>query len=127
MSTAGRISQVMKGVPMKPVMSANPVEARRRVLTLYKQWYRATPKIIEKFQLPYTVEKVHNRIREEFMKNSHVRDVRAIDLLVIKGQMDLQETIKMWKQPCHIKSYFHQETAVEVPTDFLGKFFTQKH
>lgn len=39
---------------------------------------------VEQFQLPYPVKKVHNRIREEFMKNSHVRDVRAIDLLVIK-------------------------------------------
>lgn len=45
MSAAGRMSQAIKGVPMKPIMSANPVEARRRVLTLYKQWYRATPTI----------------------------------------------------------------------------------
>merc|ERR1719153_1046376 len=39
------------------------------------------------FQLPYTQEKAQSKIREEFLKNSHVRDVRAIDMLVIKSQM----------------------------------------
>jgi len=46
MSVVGRLS-TMKGVPVKPIVSSNPVEARRRVLTLYKQWWRATPQISE--------------------------------------------------------------------------------
>jgi len=116
-----------KGVPVKAIVSSNPAEARRRVLALYKQWYRAVPKILEMFQLPYTQEKAVSKIREEFLKNSHVRDVRAIDLLVMKSQMDLQETLLKWKQTCHMKGFFKHQTLVEAPTDFMGKFLSQKH
>ncbi|CAK8677829.1 NADH dehydrogenase [ubiquinone] 1 alpha subcomplex subunit 6-like [Clavelina lepadiformis] len=125
-SLVGRSVGSLKNVPIKPIMSANPTEARRRVLTLYKQWYRAVPKIITTFKLPYTKERLQNRIREEFLKNSHIRDVRAIDMLVIKGEMDLQETLLKWKQECHMKELFQHETAIRQPTDFLGKFFSQK-
>uniref|UniRef100_H2XL07 NADH dehydrogenase [ubiquinone] 1 alpha subcomplex subunit 6-like n=2 Tax=Ciona intestinalis TaxID=7719 RepID=H2XL07_CIOIN len=61
------------------------------------------------------------------MKNSHVRDVRAIDILIIKGEMDLQETLLNWKQDCHVRDYFEHPTKIQEPTDFLGKFLTQKH
>jgi len=116
-----------KGVPVKAIVSSNPAEARRRVLALYKQWYRAVPTILEMFQLPYSKEKAVGKIREEFLKNSHVRDVRAIDLLVMKSQMDLQETLLKWKQACHMKGFFKHQTLVETPTDFMGKFLSQKH
>jgi len=40
--------------------------------------------------------------------------------------MDLQETLMLWKQPCHVKQYFEFETQVKDPTDFMEKFFTRK-
>lgn len=36
------------------------------------------------------------------MKNRDVADVRVIDMLVIKGQMELKEITMQWKQKCHI-------------------------
>merc|ERR1719187_819214 len=78
------------------------------------------------FQLPYNQEKAVSKIREEFLKNSHVRDVRAIDLLVMKSQMDLQETLLKWKQTCHMKGFFKHQTLVETPTDFFGKILITK-
>lgn len=47
MSVVNRVAGSMRNVPVKPIMSATPAEARRRVLTHYKQWYRAAPKISE--------------------------------------------------------------------------------
>lgn len=37
-----------------------------------------------------------------FLTNKDVADVRVIDMLVIKGQMELKEITNMWKQRCHV-------------------------
>nr|XP_002125596.1 NADH dehydrogenase [ubiquinone] 1 alpha subcomplex subunit 6-like [Ciona intestinalis] len=126
-SVVARALNSSKRIKIKPIVSSNPDQAKRRVLTLYKQWFRAVPLIIRTYQLPYPVETVQAKIKENFMKNSHVRDVRAIDILIIKGEMDLQETLLNWKQDCHVRDYFEHPTKIQEPTDFLGKFLTQKH
>lgn len=34
--------------------------------------------------LPLTKEECQNKLKEEFLKNKHISDVRVIDMLVIK-------------------------------------------
>jgi len=53
-------------------------------------------------------------------KNRHLTDMRAIDVLVIKGQMELIETAEIWKQRNHIMSYFEEKKK---NTDFLSEFY----
>lgn len=42
------------------------------------------PHAIEAFTLEITSKTGRAKVREEFMKNAHVRDIRVIDMLVIK-------------------------------------------
>lgn len=70
---------------------------------------------------PLTTKQIREKIKEEFKKNAHVTDIRVIDMLVIKGQMELQETVNEWKQNCTIM-YPFKDTVNPKPSDFLSKF-----
>ncbi|XP_023222809.1 NADH dehydrogenase [ubiquinone] 1 alpha subcomplex subunit 6-like [Centruroides sculpturatus] len=115
---------VVKSVPrqVKPILSVDTAEARRRVLNLYKAWYRQIPYICSEYYIPVSAQQGREKLRELFNKNKYVSDIRAIDMLVIKGQMELVEAMNAWKQKTHIMAYF-QDTANKKPTDFLSKFF----
>jgi len=108
---------------VRPLLSADNAEARKRVLNLYKAWYRHIPYMVLEYDLPKNEAQCRAKMREEFEKNRFVKDVRVIDLLVIKGQMELVDTVKRFKQKGHVMAYF-KTTIDPKPDDFLSKFFT---
>ncbi|KAK0174682.1 hypothetical protein PV327_010422 [Microctonus hyperodae] len=108
---------------VRPVLSLTKSEAHRRVLNLYRAWYRQIPYIAFDYDIPVTEDVMRAKLRELFYKNKNVKDIRAIDLLVIKGQMELQETAQLWKNQGTFMNYFN-ETVEKKPTDFLSKFLS---
>ncbi|XP_026805993.1 NADH dehydrogenase [ubiquinone] 1 alpha subcomplex subunit 6 [Rhopalosiphum maidis] len=106
---------------VRPLLSSNKSEAKKRVLNLYKTYYRQIPLILFDRNLPVTKEECQKKLKEEFLKNKHISDVRIIDMLVIKGQMLLQEIVTKWAQDCHVMTLF-KDTVEPKPNDFLSKF-----
>lgn len=80
----------------------------------------------ERYHVPKTEADFRAKLREEFLKHKDLDDIRVIDRLVIRGQMELQETLAIWKQPSHIMRYW-KETVEPKPTDFLSKFLSGKN
>ena len=83
------MSQIIKGArpalkALRPVLSTSNEEARKRVLNLYKLWHRQIPYVVNDYDIPMTVKQGHAKVRSEFVKNKHLTDMRAIDVLVIK-------------------------------------------
>ncbi|GAU98293.1 hypothetical protein RvY_09457 [Ramazzottius varieornatus] len=111
---------------VKPLVSTSKREARQRVLNLYRSWYRQMPYIMMDYYVPVSVADCRKRLKEVFAANRHLTDIRAIDMLVIKGQMELRETIEVWKQKTHFMMYF-RDTVKQKPSEgFLSKFLDGK-
>ncbi len=71
----------------RPILSKTPEEAKRRVINLYRAWYRQLPYIVKEYGytgVSATVPKLHAKLREEFAKYKDIQDIRVIDMLVHK-------------------------------------------
>ncbi len=69
---------------VKPLLSVDNHEAKLRVLSLYKAWYRQLPYILQEFDIPVNLPEARGKLKEKFMEHSEVKDVRIIDMLVVK-------------------------------------------
>ncbi|KAI8850067.1 hypothetical protein BC829DRAFT_361625 [Chytridium lagenaria] len=98
--------------------------ARKRALQLYRDWVRAAPVVVDRFQLEVTTGTVRRRIREEFDSKRFVQDLSVIDILLLKGRLEYDETLNMWKQKSHVMRYFPEEDHPDPkPVTFLEKFY----
>merc|ERR1712168_1449229 len=69
---------------VKPILSSDREEAKRRVRNLYKAWWRQLPFAIFDYEIPVTESMAQARLRQLFKKHGDVTDIRVIDMLVIK-------------------------------------------
>jgi NADH dehydrogenase (ubiquinone) 1 alpha subcomplex subunit 6 len=123
MAGAGKGGKVVSTLhrQVRPLLSVDKSEARRRALNLYKAWYRQIPYVVLDYDIPKSVVECRKKLREEFDRNRNVEDIRVQDMLIVKGQMELKETVEIWKQKSHLMNYF-RETIEEKPKGFLSKF-----
>ncbi|ODV92541.1 hypothetical protein CANCADRAFT_23517 [Tortispora caseinolytica NRRL Y-17796] len=95
-----------------PTMLAEPVkwaatnaEARKKVLHLYRRFYRGAPTIVQIFELEIPASSIRTRVRQEFERYRYVEDLPAINVLYAKGQMQYQEVMNLWMQKPQLMKY----------------------
>ena len=74
---------------VKPLMSIDNHEARLRVLALYKAWIRQVPAMKKMYDIPVTEQNCRDTIKASFVKNKNLKDIRVIDMMVIKVEFEL--------------------------------------
>ncbi|KAJ7353211.1 NdufA6 NADH-ubiquinone oxidoreductase 14.8 kDa subunit [Mycena olivaceomarginata] len=100
--------------------STSPADARSRVITMYRDWYRAAPEVVNQYALDVSPTQLRHAIRMRFERNRNVTELRVIDVLLLKSRQEYQETLNMWKQPDHIYGILLQ------PKDRPSRTFLQK-
>ena len=51
------------------------------------------------------------KIRTKFERYRNVTDVAVLDVLLLKGHQEYQETMNAWKQAPHVMQWFREEEA----------------
>ncbi|KAK4534101.1 hypothetical protein CDCA_CDCA01G0126 [Cyanidium caldarium] len=94
-------------------MSRTPEEAHRRVLALYRECLRAIPQMKNDYTLSEDWQTLRDVLRDQFVRNADVRDMRVVDILVFKGRQELMEVKAQWKARHHVMQYIsHYEERV---------------
>lgn len=70
---------------------------------------RAAPEIVTTFAANIPATAIRAKIRQEFEKNKYVDDLEAVDILLLKGYQEYQETVNAWKMDSHLFRLFTKE------------------
>ncbi|KAF7539302.1 hypothetical protein G7054_g2232 [Neopestalotiopsis clavispora] len=124
----------------KTAQSANWADAKRRVLSAYRDWIRAAPEIQTMYSVPFPVSVIRTRMRQEFERHRYVNKLPVVDVLIMQNNAEyqefgsstladtqsvLQETMNFWKQTTHVMSYFPEENFrghERLPKNFMNAF-----
>lgn len=117
------MSKVVGCKSARPLLSLSNAENRRRAINLYKAWYRHIPYALDYYDIPVSIPQARAKLKEEFLRHKNVTDTRVLDMLIIKGQMDLKEMVSRWKPKGHVMSQYFKETHAPKPNAFLAKFY----
>ncbi|KAH8175864.1 NADH-ubiquinone oxidoreductase 14.8 kDa subunit [Sarocladium implicatum] len=109
----------------KTAQSANWSDAKRRVLSSYREWIRGAPEIQTMYNMPMPISTIRTRIRQEFERQRYVSKLPVVDVLLFKGNAEYQEMMNFWKQTTHVMSYFKEENfraEKRLPSSFMTGF-----
>lgn len=118
--TAVLVKELPKGV--KPLLSNNSDESRRRIISLYRSWMRCSEYLTKTQDLSISERMMKEKVRDDFERFKTVSDLRVLDSMIAKSTLELEEAYKGWQQTTHILRRFKQ-TVEPRKTDFMSKFY----
>ncbi|GBG33658.1 NADH dehydrogenase ubiquinone 1 alpha subcomplex subunit 6 [Hondaea fermentalgiana] len=99
--------------------SAATAVRKARVVDLYRRCLREIPRTITIFDMDMTEKEVRSRVRGLFRKHDSVTDPRAVDELLLKGELDLEETVNVWKQKTQLSRMLGTDSE---PTPVIERY-----
>eukprot|EP01096_Ripella_sp_DP13-Kostka_P008164 TRINITY_DN3035_c0_g1_i1.p1 TRINITY_DN3035_c0_g1~~TRINITY_DN3035_c0_g1_i1.p1 ORF type:complete len:132 (-),score=73.81 TRINITY_DN3035_c0_g1_i1:229-603(-) len=98
-------------------------ESRLRSLKLFRSLLRQVPFFIGKYELESHPKEMRLRIRQEFEKFRDLDDLSQVNALLFKGELELEEAVKIWKQKSHLCDFFgHGGTVISKEEEFMQEF-----
>eukprot|EP01104_Vermistella_antarctica_P005087 TRINITY_DN15506_c0_g1_i1.p2 TRINITY_DN15506_c0_g1~~TRINITY_DN15506_c0_g1_i1.p2 ORF type:complete len:118 (-),score=35.19 TRINITY_DN15506_c0_g1_i1:80-433(-) len=98
-------------------------EATSRGTVLHREMLRYAPTLVMQYSIDLPVPEVRRAITKEFQKHKGAESKEVIDMLVWKGQQDMEETRLLFKQKGHIMQYFFARDNTREYSDFSKAFF----
>jgi NADH dehydrogenase (ubiquinone) 1 alpha subcomplex subunit 6 len=84
---------------------------------------RDAPAVIKMYNLEQTTAEVRHMVLLQFRKNSTATDPRVVDMLIARGEMELEETRNQWKQKGHLANLMTPELIAADPLLDVEEFF----
>ncbi|KRX65249.1 Hexaprenyldihydroxybenzoate methyltransferase, mitochondrial, partial [Trichinella sp. T9] len=107
---------------IKPIVSRNPQEARKRVLRVYKDWMKFVPTLNFLYQLHLREDVLRDAIKRQFVRNAEIRDIRVVDILTNKAEVELKNLKEAWTPGNVLLNTLFEDHVEKKPTDFLSRF-----
>lgn len=76
----------------------------KKVVGLYRRMCREVIAVKTMYIIDETPAEIRHMLLLQFKKNQQVTDPRIVDMLLTKGEMELEETRNQWKQRGHLMS-----------------------
>ena len=95
----------------------------KRVVGLYRKMCREVVPIRTMYQIDETPAEIRHMVLLQFRKNTSATDPRIIDMLITRGEMELEEARNQWKQRGHLMAVIKPELPPADPLLDAEEFF----
>jgi len=95
----------------------------RRVVDLYRRMCREVVPIRTMYQIDETPAEIRHMTLLQFRKNADATDPRIIDMLLTRGEMELEEARNQWKQRGHLMALIKPELPPADPLLDAEEFY----
>uniref|UniRef100_A0A7S0W4B1 NADH dehydrogenase [ubiquinone] 1 alpha subcomplex subunit 6 n=1 Tax=Hemiselmis tepida TaxID=464990 RepID=A0A7S0W4B1_9CRYP len=105
--SAPKLSAAVAVLSRTTKVEGNP---REKVLRLYRHVQKNVPYLLQQYAIEEPPAAVRANIKREFMKHGGAADnldPKITNMLVFKGQMELDEALAQWKTRTHILKYVY--------------------
>jgi len=87
-------------------------QPRDKIIRLYRHVQKQVPFLLSAFGIDEPTENVRANIKKVFMRHgTQALEPRIANMLVFKGQMELDEALAQWKTRTHIQKYVYDVSS----------------